>query len=151
MKDTNSINGKSVVNIKASLIAGFIASIISSIVLMITTSIILIPEFNFISIQGSIFGLAETALSAWIVYFIFGLIWGYLYALIEPNLPKDSIFGKGLIVGILIWIIYMLILMPLAGAGLFLKEYGLRAAAIILVVDLVFGVVTAYFYNRFRK
>ena len=152
MKDKNSINGsKAVVSAKAGLMSGFIASVVSSMILMIMTSIILVPEFNFVLVEGSIFGLAETALSAWIVYFVFGFIWGYLYAVIEPSLPGEGAIFKGIIAGLLIWLAYMLILMPLAGTGLFLKQYGFKAAAIILVVDLAFGIVLGYFYDRLRK
>lgn len=154
MKDKNSVNVdsiKAVVSYKSGLMSGLIASVVSSIVLMIMTSIVLVPEFNFVLIEGSIFGLAETALSAWIVYFLFGLFWGYLYALIEPALPGNSPVTKGIIAGFLMWIIYMLVLMPLAGTGVFLKQYGFNAVLIILVVDLVFGIVLGYFYDRLRK
>jgi len=151
MKDINSVRSDAaVINVKAGLKSGFIASAISSIALMIMTSIILIPKFNFILIEGSIFGLAETVLYSWIIYFVFGLIWGYVYALSEPALKvANSSFVKGIIAGFIIWII-LLIFMPIAGAGIFLKHYGLKAAVIILIANLVFGIVLGYFYDLLR-
>lgn len=136
-------------SLKHAMLAGFVASAVSSLALIILTSVILIPEFDFISIQGSIFGLAGTAVSAWAVYFIIGtFIWGPLYSMLEPKIAKNTL-NRGLLFGLLVWLIVMAILMPLAGEGFFLMhKYSMSAAAIVLVVDLIFGLTTAYFYNK---
>lgn len=138
------------VSIKNGTLSGFIASIVSSFALVIFTAFIVIPEFNFISIQGSIFGLTNVALASWAVYFIIGtLIWGPLYAIFDPYLPNPWII-KGILFGITVWIIVMIVLMPLAGEDVFLKRFGLKASAIVLTTDLVFGIALSYFYEKFR-
>lgn len=140
------------VDIKAGLCAGFMASVISSLVLLVLTSLSLIPEFDFVVIQGALFGFAGTVLSAWIVYFIIGtLIWGSLYASMESRIAGNNPFSKGLLFGLFIWLIIMIVMMPLAGVGIFVKQYGLVAAGIMLLTDLVFGVSTAFFYAKCRE
>ncbi len=136
-------------SLKHAILAGFIASTVSSLVLIILTSVILIPKFDFISIQGSIFGLAGTAMSAWAVYFIIGtFVWGPLYSMLEPKIANNTL-NRGFLFGLLLWLIVMAILMPLAGEGFFLmNKYSMSAAAVVLVVDLTFGLTTAYFYNK---
>ena len=136
--------------IKQGMLAGFIASAVSSLVLIALTSLILIPEFDFVSIQGSLFGLAGTATSAWLVYFIIGtFVWGTFYSFLEEKLSGEGPVSKGVLFGFLVWIIVMAVLMPLAGEGFFLmQKYGYTAAGIVFLTDLVFGVTTAYFYKK---
>lgn len=138
-------------NTKAGLVSGLIAGLVSSIVLMILSTVVAIPDFNFVLIQGSVFGLADSALTAWVVYFVISLAWGYLYSFIEPKMESDSPVKKGLFAGFIIWAFFMIVLMPIAGAGFFLKEYGLSAAITVLIVDLVFGDVLGYAYDKLNS
>ena len=150
--DTLNLDRERNINITAALTSGFIASAISSLVLILTTSLALIPQFDFVAIQGSIFGLTSTAISAWVIYFVIGtFLWGLLYPLIEPYLGAKTPAARGALFGIIIWIIVMVALMPLAQAGFFLKEYGFGAAAIVLLTDLVFGASIGHFYNKLRR
>lgn len=140
------------VDMKAGLAAGFIASAISLMFLALTTWMALVPEFNYVLIQGSIFGFAKTIFSGWIVYFLIGAIfWGSLYAWLEPNLLSPKPITRGIIFGLIVWLIVMVILMPIAGVGIFIKQYGFLSSIIILMTDLVFGVAIACFYERLRK
>ena len=139
-------------DIGAGMIAGFVASVASILVLAFSTFFILVPEFDYIAIQGSAFGLAGGSLAAWISYFLIGIfIWGVLYAIVESLLNGSSRNAKGLLFGSIIWLVVMIVLMPLADAGFFLKEYGFIAALIILITDLSFGLVMSYSYDKFRR
>lgn len=143
---------KNRVDMKAGLIAGFIASAISLLFLALTTWMALVPEFNYVLIQGSIFGFTKTIFSGWVIYFLIGIIfWGSLYAGIESYLLSPKPITRGIIFGLIVWLIVMVILMPIAGAGIFVKQYDYLASIVILMTDLVFGVSIAYFYERLRK
>jgi hypothetical protein len=63
---------------------------------------------------------------------------------------SGSAFQKGIDFGITIWLIIMIILMPLAGVGIFVRQYGITAAGVILTTDLIFGLVVAYSYKKLR-
>lgn len=151
MKDSNISFNKKNVNVQKGLLSGFIASAVSSVVLVLLTSLVVIPDFNYIAIQGSLFGITGAALSAWAVYFILGtFIWGLLYAFLEPHLAGQRGSSKGILYGFLVWIAVMLIFMPFTEAGFFLKQYSVSAAGIILVTDLIFGATLGYFYEKLR-
>ncbi len=70
MADINLVKRR---NTGAALISGLVASAISGFVLMLMGSLALVPEFDFVLIQGSIFNLAGTAIAAWSVYFFIGI------------------------------------------------------------------------------
>ncbi len=139
------------IKIKNGLLAGFVASAVSSIVLTLLTAIATIPEFNFIQIQGSIFGIGSTVAAAWATYFAVGLIWGLFYTLIERYLPTASGVIKGALYGILVYVLVMIVLMPLAGVGFFLQNFGFMAALIVLISDLLFGILLGYFYEKLNR
>jgi len=148
---TEIINSGNHVSLKAGLIAGFIASAFSGIALLIIEWLALVPQFNFVLIQGSIFDLEERAIASWIVYFAIGaFIWGLLYASAEPTLSGNNSVKKGLVFGVMIWFIVMIFVMPIACAGFFLREYGVAAAGLVFLVDLIFGASLGYFYNKLK-
>lgn len=151
--DTNNPSSKKGrANMMAGLNAGFIASAISLLFLALTTWMALVPEFNYVLIQGSIFGFTKTIFSGWIIYFLIGAIfWGSLYAGLDPYLLSTNPVTKGIIFGLIVWLIVMIVLMPIAGAGMFLEHYGFLAAIVILLSDLVFGVSISYFYGKLKR
>ena len=65
--DLKNPNANKRTDMKAGLIAGFIASAISLLFLAFTTWMALIPEFNYVLIQGSIFGFTKTIFSGWVI------------------------------------------------------------------------------------
>ena len=150
--DLKNPNANKRTDMKAGLIAGFIASAISLLFLAFTTWMALIPEFNYVLIQGSIFGFTKTIFSGWVIYFLIGTVfWGSFYAGLDPYLLSPNSVTRGIIFGLIVWLIVMIVLMPIAGVGIFLEQYGYLAAIVILISDLVFGVSIAYFYNRLRR
>lgn len=140
------------ISVKSGLWAGFIASLVSAIILVVLTAVIVIPDFNFVLLESSIFGLADSITAAWIVYFVVGtLVWGLLYGVFESYFPKKEPSSKGLVFGFIIWLVFMVGLMPLAEAGLFLQRFGYVAALIVLITDLVFGVTLGLVYDKTRR
>ncbi len=137
------------VSVRSGAISGFIASLISSIVLIILTALIVIPQFNYVSIYGSLVGVTDNAIAAWIVYFIIGtFVWGILYAFTHEYLPDENFVTKGMVFGLAVWVFLMIILMPLAGQSVFLREFGYSAAGITLIAQLIFGIVLAWTYEK---
>lgn len=141
----------SYLNIKTGMMVGFLASAVSLLALLIMASLALVPEFNFVIIQGSLFVLARTAFLAWMVYFVIGtIIWGPLYALLESRLAGETAIIKGLLFGMMLWAIIMTTFIPISGVDLFIEKFGIFSTFMILITDLIFGLAAAYFYNSFK-
>lgn len=50
--------------------------------------------------------------------------------------------------GVIGWVAMMVILMPMAGAGMFGRNMGIMAPMMTLVLHLIFGVVLGWVYRR---
>jgi hypothetical protein len=63
--------------------------------------------------------------------------------------PGNSPTGHGVIIGFLGWLIMMIIMvMPMAGVGIFGMAMGLMAPMMTLVLHLIFGTVLGWTYGK---
>jgi len=138
----------------AGLLAGFIATVVASILMLLKGMMGMVPEFNAIAGNAQILnriGLGGTPVSGWIGHFLIGTVaWGLLYPAIVDRLPGSGAAVKGLVFGVVVWLLMMVIWMPLAGHGLFaMPEPGVMAMGLALMVHLIFGLVIGTLYARF--
>ncbi|MEO6269444.1 MAG: DUF6789 family protein [Lautropia sp.] len=56
--------------------------------------------------------------------------------------------AHGLAIGVGGWLVMMLTLMPMAGAGLFGMSFGAMASAMTLVLHLIFGAILGWYFGR---
>jgi hypothetical protein len=76
---------------------------------------------------------------AWVLhFFVGGFIWGAGFALLQP-LVRGPYWLRGLLFGVLAWLLVMLLVMPLARLGPFGLRLGLATPAIMLFVHVVHG------------
>lgn len=75
------------------------------------------------------------------------VLWGGLFAWLAGILP-DGYILKGIILGLIAWLLMMLLVMPMAGAGLFTMNLGIMAPAMTLILHVIFGAVLGYSYAR---
>ena len=107
----------------------------------------LMPELNVISMLASKMGGAVAM--GWLAHFMIGTIgYGILFALINPVLPTSSLVSKGMVLGVLGWLVMMIVIMPMMGAGLFGLAMGAMAPVMTLVLHLIFGAVLGAVYRR---
>lgn len=134
------------------MIAGLAASIISSIYLVGVAALSLVPlNFNIVTIYGNLFGIAANVIAAWVVYYAIGIFaWGIIYALMEPKM-QGSVWSKGTLFGLFIFLIVMVVIMPLSGSGIFATKYGFYAILFTLILDLIFGVSLAAIYDKLTR
>lgn len=78
------------------------------------------------------------------------MLWGVLFAWLDPNLPGGSHWMRGVVFGIGAWLLMMVIAMPMAGAGFFGTAMGLMAPVMTLVLHLVYGAVLGGVYGAQR-
>ena len=85
---------------------------------------------------------------AWMVHFGIGAMWGALFALAYRVIPGGTAVVKGMLLLTGAWLVMMIMVMPMAGAGLFGMHMGLMAPMMTLVLHLVFGVVLGLVYGN---
>ena len=129
-----------------SMIAGFIATVVLSALMIAKMLMGLMPELNAIRMltvmAHGMLGTPATPAVGWALHFFIGtVLWGGLFALIGNRLPGSGPLSRGLSFGVLAWVLMMVMVMPLAGAGLFGLKLGLMAPVMTLMLHLVYGAV----------
>jgi len=135
-------------NIGKAVLAGFFATVVLSLLMIAKAMMGLMPGLNVIKMLGSITGGGPVV--GWLTHFGIGTIaWGAGFALSYDIIPGSAPWQKGIVFASGAWVLMMLIVMPLAGAGLFGLRLGLMAAVMTLVLHIIFGAVLGAGYGRF--
>ncbi len=128
------------------MLAGLAATIVLSLLMLLKGAMGLMPALDPIGMIAMMMGVS-TAI-AWGVHFMIGaVIWGGAFALLEPRLPGGDLWLKGVVFGVGAWLIMMVAMMPMAGAGFFGMNLGMMAPVMTLVMHLVFGAVLGGVYG----
>lgn len=132
------------------IIAGLVATIVLSILMLIKSAAGMLPEVNAIAMLAGIAsnaGLPGTPVVGWLLHFLIGVVvWGLLFVWIGTKLPGGRIV-QGIEFGVLAWVLMMVIVFPIAGAGLFGLNIGPPAAIATLVLHLIYGAALGWMYQ----
>ena len=130
--------------------AGFVATVVLSALLLMKEMMGLMPQLNMIGMLTGMVGASSPAVG-WIVHFVIGtVLWGCLFAWLDPKLPGHSHWFKGVIFGIGAWLLMMIVVMPMGGAGLFGARLGLMAPVMTLMLHIIYGAVLGGVYGAGR-
>lgn len=136
-------------NIKKGIIAGFVATIVLSILMIMKQMMGFMPEMNPIQMITQMMGTQSMAIG-WVIHFFIGTImWGILFALVDPFLPGYHWF-RGVIFATGAWLIMMVVMMPMAGAGFFAMNMGMMGAMGPLMGHWIFGIVLGGVYGAIK-
>lgn len=136
--------------IVAGAVAGFAATVVLSLMLVAKGMMGIMPELDVIAMLSAMMG--SSALIGWIAHFMIGtLAWGIGFALLYDWIPGGSAVGKGAVFGTAAWLAMMIMVMPMAGAGLFGMAFGIMAPMMTLVMHLIFGWVLGAVYQAQAK
>jgi hypothetical protein len=128
------------VTIGRGIIAGFIATIVLSAMMVMKKSMGLMPEIDPLGMITTMAGASSPAVG-WIAHFAIGTVfWGVGFAIIAPFLAGPY-WARGIIFGVAAWLMMMIVVMPMAGAGLFGLGLGIMAPVVTLMLHVVFGLV----------
>lgn len=131
-------------------IAGFIATIVLSALMLVKAQMGMMPELNPIKMLTDMVG-ASTPAAGWVMHFLIGtVLWGTLFAWLGPNIPGESHWLKGIWFGVGAWLLMMIIVMPMAGAGFFGAALGMMAPVMTLILHIIYGVVFGGIYGLER-
>lgn len=132
-------------NVGSGIIAGFVATAVLSIIMIIKAAAGLLPELDIIQMLSGMLGGAPVM--GWVAHFSIGaLLWGTVFAVLNDSIPGNSQITKGLALSIVAWLLMMVIVMPIAGAGVFGLNIGIMAPVMTLVLHLVYGAVLGWVY-----
>ncbi len=133
-------------NIGKGLVAGFAATVVLSALMIAKGAMGLMPELEIARMLGTMLGDGPGV--GWLAHFMIGtLLWGVLFAWLDPTLPGSSHMMKGVIFGLGAWLLMMIIVMPMAGAGFFGLNLGLMAPIMTLLLHAIFGAVLGGVYG----
>ena len=135
--------------------AGFVATCVLSALLLTKQWL---PQLDTITVMDGVAHDMAMAVglpapfAGWLWHFIVGcLVWGWMYAVMEPIVPGRRPWRKGLYFGITTTLLVWLIALPLTGAGLFGLHLSTLQPFVTLVQQLVYGVVLALVYGRLAQ
>jgi len=130
--------------------AGFVATLVLSALMVMKAKMGLMPELNVITMLSHMMG--SDMVAGWAAHFMIGsLAWGLSFAFFFDKLPGGSAWLKGIVFGIAAWLLMMVAIMPMAGAGIFGSHFGMMAPVMTLVLHAVFGAVMGAIYGQGRN
>jgi len=133
-------------NFAKGVLGGVFATAAMSALMLIKTAMGVMPELDVIQMLSTMMGVS--IVMAWLVHLAIGAMWGLLFALAFEVIPGDSAVVKGMLFGAGAWLLMMLMVMPMAGAGMFGMKMGMMAPIMTLVLHLIFGVVMGLVYGN---
>jgi len=133
-------------NVAQGVVAGFVATIVLSALMVIKSAMGIMPGLDVISMLSGMMGSAESL--GWLAHFMIGsVLWGGLFAVVSPALPGESLWLKGVSFGVGAWLMMMIAVMPMAGAGFFGAKLGLAAPIMTLILHIIFGAILGGVYS----
>lgn len=131
------------------LLAGLAATLVLSALMVMKATMGVMRELDLPRMIAGMMGSPEAPMLGWAVHFLIGIVgYGLGMAFLNARLPGDSPTVHGVIIGVVGWLLMMVMVMPMAGAGLFGMNMGLMAPAMTLVLHLVFGAVLGWAYGK---
>ncbi|MEO6897543.1 MAG: DUF6789 family protein [Caldimonas sp.] len=138
-------------DIPRGMLAGLIATLVLSALMVLKTMMGLMPQLDLPKMIAGMMGSPDTPLIGWIVHFAIGIVvYGIAIAVLDSKLPGRTHVAHGVMLGVIGWLAMMLMLMPMAGAGLFGMNMGIMAPMMTLILHLIFGAVLGWVYGRSR-
>jgi hypothetical protein len=132
------------------VIAGFIATIVLSAAMLFKQSMGLMPELDPIDMITGISGAGFRA-AGWTGHFVIGSIfWGGGFGIVGPHM-LGPYWLRGTLFAVGAWLVMMVVVMPIAGAGLFGLGLGMNVAVVTLLLHVLFGLVMGGVYDLLTK
>jgi hypothetical protein len=125
--------------------AGLIATIVITIAMLAQQASGIAPDFNLIELLKQAATGPDTVF-AWIVHFVLGIAFGGLFAAFSPHVPGPH-WLRGLLFGVLVWLVMMIAFLPAAGMPMFALGSGAAIPMTALGLCAVFGLALGEAYH----
>jgi len=126
--------------------AGLIATIVLSIFMIVMPAVGLLPGLNLVTVLSHAFG-TQSSLVGWVAHYVVGvLLWGALFAWLDAKMFFPH-WINGLLFASVVWLGVMLVIMPIAGEGVFGSRIGILTPTITLFLHWIYGAVLGSVYG----
>ena len=131
------------------LLAGLIATIVLSALMVAKAVMGIMPALDLPRMLAGMAGSPNDPSIGWVIHFVIGVVlYGVAMALLGARVrTTGSAGGRGVLLGIAGWLIMMVALMPMAGAGMFGMRLGAMAPVMTLMLHLIFGAVLGWSFG----
>ena len=127
--------------------AGLAATVALSVIMVAKGMMGLMPELNVIAMLSAM--MQSVPIVGWMAHFVIGMFaWGVGFVLVSGILPGKSNLAKGVSFGIGAWVMMMLVIMPMAGAGFFGLKMGMMAPVMTLMLHVIYGAILGSVYGK---
>ena len=138
--------------IRNGLLAGLAATMVLSALMVMKAIMGVMPELDLPKMIAGMMGSPDSPMLGWAVHFMIGVVgYGLAMAFLNERLPGNSPTTHGVVIGFVGWFLMMVMVMPMAGAGMFGMNMGLMAPMMTLVLHLVFGAVLGWTYGKLHS
>lgn len=141
-----------------SLLAGLGASMVHLILMEIKHRYGLLPAFEpYDDIQRALGAFSLNRLEppfSWLLPYVNGaMVLGFVFGQFFSRLPGHSPWVKGALFGCFAWLVLGLVILPLAGSGIFASQLGLgiSPALLMFAMLMIYAVIMSWLYARFSR
>ncbi|MDQ6621166.1 MAG: hypothetical protein M3Z31_15975 [Pseudomonadota bacterium] len=129
--------------------AAFLATVVLSILMLLKAAMGILPDLNLIHMLAQMSGTGSPGVG-WIIHFAIGtLLWGLAFGWLVPKL-SGPLAWRGVVFSLGPWLLMMVLLMPLAGAGFFGLKLGIGAPLMTLMLHVIYGAVLGWSFGLIR-
>ena len=140
------MNSSKVDSVGRGLGAGLVATAVLAILLVVKQAIGLMPQLDLVSILGRAIGFQSPA-AGWTAHVVVGvLFWGPLFVWADRKMFFAH-WVNGLLFASVVWLGVMLVIMPIAGEGVFGLRIGIVTPTITLFLHWIYGAVRGSVYG----
>ena len=131
------------------LLAGLAATVVLSALMVMKATMGVMPELDLPKMIAGMMGKPDTPALGWAVHFMIGVVgYGIAMAVLNERLPGRSPTAHGVLIGLGGWLLMMVMVMPMAGVGMFGMALGVMAPMMTLALHLIFGAVLGWTYGK---
>lgn len=133
-------------NISTGLLAGLVATVVLVVMMVVQGMMGVVPGLNVAAMIGAMIG--SSVAVGWIIHItVHTIAGGGGFAVLYNALPGGTALVKGIVYGVVAWLVLMFTIMPMAGVGIFGLDLGMIAPIIVLLFHLIFGAVLGLVYQ----
>lgn len=135
-------------NVAKGMLAGLAGTVVLSLLMVMKTMMGVMPALDIPKMIAGMMGSPDASMMGWVVHFLIGVVgYGIANAVLGHRLGGSPTEG-GIIVGVVGWLVMMVMLMPMAGVGLFAMAMGPMAPVMTLVLHIIFGAVMGWTFGK---
>lgn len=134
------------------MVAGFVATLVLSALMIMKSIMGVMPRLDIASMLADMMGMPGQIAMGWLAHFMIGTVgYGLVFAAIYKSIPGTSAVMRGIVLAVAGWLVMMIVIMPMAGMGLFAMTIGMMAPMMTAVLHIVFGAILGWMFAKLAR